>query len=109
MKRQPDQKNGKVFQFRDSSEWNESERVAVRITSSQNQPSIDANLFIPIAPSPKNRIINMQLKFAGLGVPCGGLTQRGFHNLSYVRVEKVYEVPMSVLEPFQWGEKHNSA
>ncbi|KAK2613317.1 hypothetical protein N8I77_000238 [Diaporthe amygdali] len=133
MKSQPDQKNGKDFRFRDFSEWNEDERVAVQvpktvrrhmvivlessrntkgyvkiltIKSSQHQPNIDANFFIPIAPSPKNHSIDKQLKFAGVGVTWGGIVTYRLHKLSYVRVDKVFEVPMSVLEPCHWKDEH---
>lgn len=135
----PHQPQGKFFQFRDVSEWNEAARSNVdlsktirrhkvlvlersdnyrgfvkivtvgcqpmpilnsgtdfkslQVTSTQD-PNIDPDLFVPIEPSPKNRKTDMQLKVANVG-RTWKLPKR-----SYLRVDKVYEVPRDVLEPY---------
>ncbi|KAL7941520.1 hypothetical protein V8C42DRAFT_334810 [Trichoderma barbatum] len=63
-------------------------------------PDVNLDLYVPIAPSRKNRKTNMQLHFCD--DPYGDAGLLPF--LSYLRVDKVYEVPQHLLvQELSWG------
>lgn len=72
-----------------------------KVTSTQ-AADVDT-LLVPIAPSPKNRDTNMQLNIANVGFGWSGRLLYRLQFNSYLRVDKVYEVPLNVLEPFLWS------
>lgn len=124
----PKQSYGKFFKFRNISEWDEDAKrntripkvvrghmvVAVKkpsirpgyvgvVTVTSTQAADVDTLLVPIAPSPKNRDTNMQLNIANVGFGWSGRLLYRLQFNSYLRVDKVYEVPLNVLEPFLWS------
>lgn len=79
-----------------------------KVTSTQ-PADVDTDLMVPIAPSPKNRDTKMQLNIANVGFDWSGLLQYRLRLNSYLRVDKVYEVPWNTLEPFLWCETEHVA
>ncbi|KAL7811340.1 hypothetical protein V8C26DRAFT_221887 [Trichoderma gracile] len=101
--------NGRIYRFRPYRDWDVSIKVrchvrkhmvlvigesptnndwlVVTITTTVS-PGIDRNLFVPIAPTPRHAVTNMQLHLAD--DPYGN---RGLPRRSYLRVNRVYEVP----------------
>ncbi|KAH0491949.1 hypothetical protein TgHK011_003350 [Trichoderma gracile] len=65
--------------------------LVVTITTTVS-PGIDRNLFVPIAPTPRHAITNLQLHL--VDDPYGN---RGLPRRSYLRVNRVYEVPDQAL------------
>ncbi|KAI2602036.1 hypothetical protein GGR54DRAFT_555743 [Hypoxylon sp. NC1633] len=70
----------------------ESGWVQVATITDTIDPRVDSDLYIPIHPTPKNRRTNMQLKIAH-----NSYGNNGLPFLSYLRVDKVYEVPRDIL------------
>jgi hypothetical protein len=61
--------------------------------------SVDEDMYVPIAPSRKNRHTNLQMKLCDDPFGDTGLPYR-----SFLRVDAVYEVPSEILEEqFSYG------
>ncbi|KAL6812565.1 hypothetical protein J3E69DRAFT_348912 [Trichoderma sp. SZMC 28015] len=75
--------------------------LEVVTTTKSFSSNVNKDLYIPIAPSPKNRQTNTQLHFCD--DPDG---DTGLPVNSYARVDKVYQVPQSVLEEVISWHRH---
>ena len=77
-----------------------------KVTSTQAD-NVDSDLLVPIAPSPKNRKTDMQLNVANVGFDWSYRLRHRLQKPSYLRVDKVWEVPSDVLEPFFWSQSEH--
>ncbi|KAL6856747.1 hypothetical protein J3F83DRAFT_751677 [Trichoderma novae-zelandiae] len=115
--RDPKSPKGRVYRFKPSNQWDRATRyhchvpnavrkhmvvvvgesptignwLVVTITTTRS-PGIDGNLFVPIAPMPRHPVTKMQLHLAD--DPYG---DRGLPVRSYLRVNRVYQVPEEAL------------